>query len=152
MNTTFTRNMYSFLWRTVFVWIKHKDSMSIWWRSRAYESLSNKIYNRGAANCEILSLERNVIIPTSRNIQELRADLRSTYEIDGGFAPFQRQWVWKTFWLHGSYYRKRILREYVTFYHPGALRLMSLDRRHLRNHIRNTLLKRQFRAIHRLLR
>lgn len=35
--------------------------------------------------------------------------------------------------------------------HPGALRLMSLEGRHLRNHIRNTLLKRQFRAIHRLL-
>jgi len=56
-----------------------------------YKRLSNKIYNRGGTNCEILSLERNVIILTSRNIHELRADLRSTYEIDGRFAVPERQ-------------------------------------------------------------
>jgi len=109
--------------------------------------LSNKIYNRDGANCEILSLERNVIILTSRNIHELRANLRSTYEIDGGFAAPEAAGLKNGLAARGRYYRKRIPREYVTSCHPRALRLMSLDGRHLRNHIRNTPLKRQFHAV-----
>lgn len=94
-----------------------------------------------------MSLERNVIIRTSRNIHELRANLRSTYEIDGGFAAPEAADLKNVLAVCGSYYRKRVPREYVTSCHPRALRLMSLDGRHLRNHIRNTPLKRQFHAI-----
>lgn len=102
---------------------------------------------------QMLSLERNVIIPTSRNIQELRADLRSTYEIDRRIRP-----VPEAVGLKNVLAVRQLLPEEnsagecVTFCHPGALRLMSLDGRHLRNHIRNTPLKRQFHAIYRLLR
>lgn len=113
-----------------------------------YKRLSNKIYNRGGTNCEILSLERNVIILTSRNIHELRADLRSTYEIDGRFAVPERQAGLKNVPAARQLLpEENSAREYVTFCHPGALRLMSLDESHPRNHIRNMPLKRQFLAV-----
>lgn len=113
-----------------------------------YKRLSNKIYNRGGTNCEILSLERNVIILTSRNIHELRADLRSTYEIDGRFAVPERQAGLKNVLAARQLLpEENSARKYVTFCDPGALRLMSLDESHLRNHIRNMPLKRQFLAV-----
>lgn len=113
-----------------------------------YKRLSNKIYNRGGTNCEILSLERNVIILTSRNIHELRADLRSTYEIDGRFAVPERQAGLKNVPAARQLLpEENSARKYVTLCHPGALRLMSLDESHPRNHIRNMPLKRQFLAV-----
>lgn len=109
-----------------------------------------KFYNRGEVNCESLSLERNVIVLTSRNIQ---ADLRSTCEIDVGFAavseapslknvPTARQLLPEERILRESRERERgdMLRSAIR----EALRLMSLDGRHLRNHKKHTPLKRQF--------